>query len=102
MALQLARNPQLINESNQTRLLSALCLAFVFESSSRARAVVLKTLRKLSENDSTHGLITSILNEVMTDFSDYEAAEIEPPEELKKYLERLNKLKSSLRPGASN
>jgi hypothetical protein len=99
MALQLARDPQLINESNRTRLLSALCLAFVFESSSRARALVLKTLRNLSGDNPTYGQITSILDEVMADFSAYEA-EI-GPEELKKYLERLEKLKSSLRQGAA-
>jgi hypothetical protein len=99
MALQLARDPQLINESNRTRLLSALCLAFVFESSSRARALVLKTLRNLSGDNSAHRLITSILDEIMADFSAYEA-EI-GPEELKKYLERLDKLKSSLRQGTA-
>jgi hypothetical protein len=99
MALQLARDPKLINESNQTRLLSALCLAFVFESSSRARALVLKTLRNLSSDNTIHGDITSILDEVMADFSTYEA-EI-GSEELKKYLERLQKLKGSLREGAA-
>ena len=98
MALQLARDPHLINESNRTRLLSALCLAFVFESSSRARALVLKTLRNLSADNRTYGQITSILDDVMADFSAYEA-EI-GPEELKKYLERLEKLKGSLRQGA--
>lgn len=99
MALQLAREPRLINDSNRTRLLSALCLAFVFESSSRARALVLRTLRNFSADSSTHLLITGILDEVEADFRAYES-EI-GPEELKKYLERMERLKSSLRPPAA-
>ena len=99
MALQLARDPNMINESNRTRMLSALCLAFVFESSSRARALVLKTLRNLSVDDETYEQITSILKEVMADFIAYE--DDIGPEELKKYRERLKKLESSLRQGAT-
>jgi hypothetical protein len=99
MALQLARDPTLINESNRTRLLSALCLAFVFESSSRARALVLRTLRQLAGDNAIHGDINSILDEVIADFSAYEA-EI-GPEELKEYLEKLENLKGSLRGGAA-
>ncbi len=99
MALQLAHEPQSINDSNRNRLLSALCLAFVFEASSRARALVLKTLRKFSADNSMHDHITGILEEVEADFRAYES-EI-GPEELKKYLERIGKLKSSLRPSAT-
>ncbi len=99
MALQMAREPRLVNDSNRTRLFSALCLAFVFESSSRARALVLKTLRTFSADSPTYHLITGILEEVEADFRAYES-EI-GPEELKKYLERIGKLKSSLRPSAA-
>ena len=98
MALQLSREPQLVTKSNRTRLFSALCLAFVFESSSRARALVLKTLRNFSMDDEAYNVITGILDEVRDDFSAYEK-EI-GPDELKDYLKRIKKLKGSLRMGS--
>jgi hypothetical protein len=99
MALQLSREPQLVTDSNRNRLLSALCLAFVFEASSRAKALVLKTLQKFSADGSAHSVITGILDEVETDFRAYES-EI-GPEELTKYLDRIKKLKDSLRRNAA-
>jgi hypothetical protein len=94
MALQLAREPQLVTESNRPRLFSAMCLAFVFESSSRARALALKALRNFSRDSDARRVITEILDEVANDFRAYEA-EI-GKEELKKYLDRINSLKGSL------
>ncbi len=74
MALQLSREPHLVTDSNRTRLFSALCLAFVFESSSRARALVLKTLQEFSAKDEVYRrLITGILEEVEADFHAYES-----------------------------
>jgi hypothetical protein len=98
MALQLSREPHLVTDSNRTRLFSALCLAFVFESSSRARALILKTLQKFSSDSKVHQLITGILDEIKTDFIAYEA-EI-GPKELEKYLNQIAKLKDSLRRGS--
>jgi len=97
MALQLSREPQLVTDSNRTRLFSALCLAFVFESSSRARALVLKTLQKFSADSEAYRLITGILDEIEADFRAYES-EI-APEELADYFVRIMKLKGSLRGG---
>ena len=97
MALQLSREPHLVTDSNRTRLFSALCLTFVFETSSRARALVSKALQKFSENDSAHRVITEILDEVETDFRAYED-EI-GPDELTKYFARIKKLKGSLKGG---
>jgi hypothetical protein len=98
MALQLSREPRLVTDSNRTRLFSALCLAFVFESSSRARALVLKTLQKFSADSEAYGLITGILDEIETDFRAYES-EI-GPQELAKYFDRIGKLKGNLRGGS--
>jgi hypothetical protein len=95
MALQLSRDPHLVTESNRTRLFSAMCLAFVFESSSRARALVLKTLRQFSVDDRSYGVITEILNEIEADFRAYDKGVGE--DELKDYLKRIKKLKESLR-----
>jgi len=98
MALQLAREPHLVTDANRYRLFSALCLAFVFESSSRARALVLKTLRTFSKDDKTNIVIVAILKEIADDFVAYER-DIGPGE-LKDYYPRIEKLESSLRPGA--
>jgi hypothetical protein len=99
MALQLAREPRLVTDSNRNRLFSAMCLAFVFESSSRARALVLRALQNFSREDEGYRVITGILEEVETDFRAYES-EI-GQKELTKYFDRLGNLKKALRGSAA-
>ncbi|KVT85703.1 hypothetical protein WK59_12090 [Burkholderia ubonensis] len=100
MAIQLSRDPQLVTNENRHRLFSALCLAFVFESSSRAKALVLKALRNFSKDDAMHSVIVSILKEIEDDFFDYEK-EIGPGE-LKEYYPRIENLRKNLRPKTSD
>jgi hypothetical protein len=94
LALQLVREPDLVTPSNRTRLSCALSLAFVFESSSRARALILKALQTFSKTKEGHGAILEILDEMETDFRAY-AVDI-GQEELTKYLIRIAELKSNL------
>jgi hypothetical protein len=95
MAIQLVREPHLITDSNRHRLFSALCLAFVFESSSRARALVLQALRTFSRNDGFYATIVSILDEILSDFEVYERDL--GPNELNEYFPRIRGLKARLR-----
>lgn len=94
MALQLSQNPKLITESNQDRLFTALCLAFVYESSSRTRALVLKTLQQ-SMQAGRHDVIEKILNEIKTDFLAYDKDR--PKKELTEYIERIDWLKLQIK-----
>ena len=97
MALQLVRQPKLVTDENRFRLFSALCLAFVFESSSRARALVLEALRSFSKDEGAYTEITELLEGIDRDFKAYESAL--GPGELTDYYPRIRKLKACLRPG---
>jgi hypothetical protein len=94
LALQFVCDPDLVTASNRTRWSCALCLAFIFESSSRARALILKALQTLSRTKEGHGAILEILHEMETDFRAY-AVDI-GQEDLTTYLARIAKLKSYL------
>ena len=98
MALQLVRDPQLVTDANRTRLFCALCLAFVFESSSRARALILKALQTFAAEEPGAVEIRGILSEMETDFRAYEQ-EI-GKDELTKYFDRIHKLRAALPTGA--
>jgi hypothetical protein len=87
LALQLVRQPDLITASTPTGVVCALCLAFVFESSNRARALVLKALQTFSGTKEGHRAILEILHEMETDFTAYAADMGE--EELTKYIARI-------------
>lgn len=95
MAAQLAGNPELVDESNRTRLILALCLAFVYKSSSRTRALVLAALKKLSSSSSLQEEIERILNNLEEDFDAYESSVSK--NELGKYMERIQGLRENVR-----
>jgi len=71
MALQIARQPSLLTNENRERLFSALCAAWVFESSSRARAFILEALTKFYETPH-RDFISKLLSEIRSDFTTYD------------------------------
>jgi len=92
MALQLARQPELITEDNRERLISALCLAFVFQKSSRARALVLHALNTFSKDAQLKEWTGAIFDDLIIIFRDYEQ-EMEA-NELNKYRNRINQIRT--------
>jgi hypothetical protein len=94
LALQLSREPHLVTDANRTRLCCALCLAFVFESSSRTRALVLSALQKIATAFDGRRAIDAILDEMRDDFRGYEVelGEID----LQQYIRRITKLRQAL------
>lgn len=85
MALLLSRNPDLVSEENQDSILSALCLAFIFDKSSRARALVLKALKIFSLEFASKKQIIQMLEEIKKNFHEYE--ELTKKNELSKYYD---------------
>jgi hypothetical protein len=71
MALGIARQPSLLTNENRERLFSALCAAWVFESSSRARAFILKALTECYKGPH-RGFISELLSQMRSDFLAYD------------------------------
>ena len=94
MALQLIQDPKLTTSANRERLYAALCLAFVFESADRARALVLRALQKSAQNTQDRDTIIAIIKDVRTNFINYEAAM--ESDGLQKYYPRLDRLEASI------
>ena len=70
MALEIARRPSMVTAENRERLLTALCTSWVFESSSRARAIILRALKLF--NSEHHKEISDLLKEIERDFDEYD------------------------------
>ncbi|MGB7208771.1 MAG: hypothetical protein WBD27_08955 [Pyrinomonadaceae bacterium] len=94
MALELLRNQSLITDANRDRIFTVLCLAFVFDSSSRVRALVSKTLKKFSADTKAKPIIIENLLNLEKDFEIYEKEIGE--KELTKYIDRIKLLKNRL------
>ena len=92
LALQLIREPKLITAENQDRMFDALCLAFLFASSSRARALIFRALKDFSADAVRKKLISDRLEQIRRDVREYEQ-EFEP-EGLTKYRERMERLQN--------
>jgi hypothetical protein len=90
MALQLSRTPEIVSEDNRDSVLSSLCLAYIFNSSSRARALTLNALQTFSKKYSYSDQIKEILKDIKANFSEYDELTVE--KELEKYHERLDAL----------
>lgn len=89
MALQLSRNPELVSSENRDAILSSLCLAYVFNSSSRARALSLKALRVFSEKFDSYEVVLEILQEIKSNFAEYQKL---TKDDTSKYKDRLGVL----------
>jgi hypothetical protein len=86
MALQLSRKPDLVLDENRDSILNALCLAFIFDKSKRARALILKALKTFSSKFDSKKQIIQILKEIKKDFRDYEKS-TKNKDKLNKYYE---------------
>jgi hypothetical protein len=94
MAFEIARKPSLVTDDNRERLFAALCTAWVFESSSRARAFIFRALKHFHGGE--HGLvIDNMIKEIKSDFSAYDATLKE--KELGDRIERLDALSKALK-----
>lgn len=71
MALEIARQPSLLTNENRARLFSALCSAWVFESSTRARAFILKALTEFYKGQH-RDFISELLSQMRSDFLAYD------------------------------
>jgi len=87
MALQLSRSPDIVSKENMESILNSLCLAYIFDSSSRARAFVLKALRVFSKRHGSKIIIVEILKEIEENFSEYD--DLTAQNELDKYKDRI-------------
>lgn len=91
MALQLSRTPEMVSESNRESILIALCLSYIFDRSSRARALVLTALNVFSIKPFLcREKIVNILNDIKIHFDEYD--ELTKANELDKYHKRIDKL----------
>ena len=72
MALQLARKPDLVSKENQDSILSALCLAYLFDKSRRARSLIFKALKIFSNELNASEQIIKILSEIWEDFKEHD------------------------------
>ena len=97
MALQLSRSPDIVSDENQDSILSSLCLAFIFDKSSRARALVLKALKTFSSEFNSAEQIVQILKEIKQNFHEYE--ELTKKDELSKYYEKVGNLMDAFKNG---